>query len=117
MLIIRQEQVDVLLADRKRRFLGGLTARIAAKQPALAAEIGEPELHRRVRDAAERSVGAGIKAERDVTAFVELLFEIGPRLEEELCRNWARELFANPALSGSMKLALLLRGVAHLRAG
>lgn len=117
MLIIRQEQVEVLLADRKRRFLSGLTARIAAKHPTLLGEIGEPELHRRVLDGAERSLRAGIKAERDVTTFVELLFEIGPRLDEELGREWARELLAHTALSGSMKLELLLRGVAHLRAG
>lgn len=115
MLIIRQAQVDAMVADRLRRFVRAMTARIAARDPLLAAELGEAELRARVQRAVDRSLATGIKAERDVETFVDLAFELGPRFEEELERDWAREMLSEPSRSGSLKMKLLLLGMSRLR--
>ena len=114
-MIIRQEQVDALVADRLRLFIRSLTARVAERDPVSAAVLSETELHARVQRAVDRSLAFGIDAERDVTTFVDLSFELGALLDEELEREWARELLSDPSRSGSLKTELLLLGLSRLR--
>jgi hypothetical protein len=99
-VLIRQEQLDALRADRLERFIRQLAARTAAMHP-----DDDPFL--RAREAVERSLAVGIEGERDVTLFAELLFRCRPRFEEA----WVGELLGQTSMSGSVKVQLLRVGL------
>ena len=117
MLVIRQEQLDAMRAQRAARFEDRMVTHLRQVWPERWDALGETGARALIRAGIERARGYGMTAEHDVARYIDLMcavrddFDTDPRIPP-----WVAQLLTAPGLSGARKMdALWERAKRELR--
>jgi hypothetical protein len=108
MIKLRDDHMDSLSESSRSRFEDRLLEHIqemySAEEPHdISREVLAPEIHRAV----DRALYHGIEDEPDVTAFVEITFEVGEGFDTDPENTWASEILNDRDLDPHEKITLL----------
>lgn len=107
MLTLRQEQVDALAADLRRRVLDGIATMLAGSwMPERPLQEAKDMLRRFVAVGAARAESYGLVTERQIARYVNLMVVMGPRFD---LQPWAQNVLTNPADEGEVKIEMLCK--------
>jgi NADPH-dependent ferric siderophore reductase len=107
MLQIRPEQMKVLQQTALDDFVVRLVAHLHLVFPDRYDELGEERTRQLVRLSQQRAATYGIRSERDVCAYVEVLFSLHREDETGPDMQWARVILGDPYLGAAQKIAHL----------
>jgi len=97
MLLIRNEQMAAIVEAARERFKGQVIEHLRRHFPLLCEAMGEREVRATVDEGFLRAAGHGIRLERDVCRFVDLMFFYGKRFDTEIA--WAATILRSPDLT------------------
>jgi hypothetical protein len=83
MLVIRQEQIDVLIKGTDEEFVEFLVDHVKKEDPELNSEYDDEKLREMVRGGIKRAESHGFTTAEDITAFISIMFEIAPNFDEQ----------------------------------
>jgi hypothetical protein len=115
MFLIRREQMAALAAASRERFKAEVIDHLRKHFPRLCAAMGDERVCHTVGDGFERAFAYGIRMERDLCRFVELMFVYGERFDETL--PWAGEILRKRSIDPAARLDLIGATAEKLREG
>ncbi len=104
MLVIRDAQIRAFERAARSRFLTWLEAHTRKYFAQQVTELEPRELRRWLRGAIHRAERFGITESADVTWYVHLELQLGPRFYDEPDLAWAGEILRRTAVPGAAKL-------------
>src|SRR4051812_38011638 len=107
MLVIREAQMAAFRADRERRFVEAVEARLVEEQPRQVADLPRALLRARVQEAVSQARAYGFVAQSSAFRFVVLTFAVGPRFD---AHPWIQRLLSDPSSTPEARLTALLEG-------
>ena len=110
MLTLRSEQMAVFGERVDAAFQQRLMTQVGRLFPARVAALGVTATRLCVRHGVARARDHGLGTERQVAAFVALLFLVGPGLDT---RPWAQRVLGDPKRSPAERLRRLQTAVRH----
>lgn len=90
MLVLRNAQLAALGASAQRRFEERLLAHLERFFPHLCAQLGEAGLRQLCQDGIARARTYGLRSERDLCKYINLILVFGPGFDRE--QPWAAEI-------------------------
>jgi hypothetical protein len=90
MFTIRQDQLDTLHDDKRRRFVERMVAHLKEYFPRRVESLGEPEVRNLIEDGITRAASYRITAERDVCKFIDIMIVHGRDFDTRF--PWAEEI-------------------------
>jgi len=109
MLVLRRPQIEALAGATLDRFVAKAVDQVARFFPAVHAELGRAEVEHGVRDALPHARRHGLETERDLLAYMMLVFYFGHDFDREL--PWAQDILAarepTPLRMGRLQSAAL----------
>lgn len=115
MLIIRDEQMQAFIADRRRNFEASLTAHLLdqfkEEVTAMLGSCDEAAVRAFVIKATDSALSYGIDEEDDVRSFVEIQTEMGPGFETRPGFEWASGILESRQIPSKAKIDLLLNAL------
>jgi hypothetical protein len=117
-LFIRDEQLAVFRAERVTKFEARMLEHVAQTHPEDYSSLGGAEGVRSfLRRAIDAAASRGIRTERGVSLFIELVLAYGLEFELAPYREWALRMLANSRLPGQMRLTLIQNRLSNLTQG
>lgn len=117
MFVIRNDQVAMFAEQRRLAFETSVVRQLqgvySGDEPGL---ISDAALGSRVHLIVDRAMSHGIDEETDVTAFVEIAFEIGDDFDTDPENEWAAEILNAPMLNPHEKVVAMQNLLAEVDA-
>jgi hypothetical protein len=111
-LRIRKREMDALAAAEARAFEGHVVEVLRAHWPAAFAEKGEDAVQEFVRVWVPEAMAHGVRQEKDVAHFVNVMFAVATDFGEEPRQvAWVREVLDDAALTPTGKVYRLYVGL------
>ena len=83
MLVIRQEQIDVLIKGTEDEWVEFLVDHVKGEDAALSEKYSDEELRSMVKSGIKRSESHGITSAEEQSAFVSIMFKVAPNFDEQ----------------------------------
>jgi len=107
-LVIRGEQMRVLVAPMRERFVDVLQSGFATLWPAQTAQLGSA-CRSFLNSSIDRATSYGIRTEQAIARFINLYFVWGPNFDSRPEHAWAVKVLKDPAFDGTRKVDELVR--------
>ena len=107
MLQMRPEQMRILQQTALDDFVWRMVAHLNRVFPGRCRELGEERTCQLVRLSHQRAATYGIRSERDVCAYVDVLCSLNREDESGPDMQWAKVILVDPRLGPSQKIARL----------
>lgn len=112
MLVIRKAQLEALSAYKRQSFEDRMVDHLAEVFPEesrkmLDAEAGDGKVRELVHHGVEKAAGYEIRAERNVSLFIDLMVGIAPGFDDMKDTAWTRRILLNPDVPEDTKLDLI----------
>ena len=105
---VRREQVAAMASASMETFEDNIMGHLRRVWTEETARMTDAELREWVRYGVDRGRHYGIEAELDVARFVDLMFLLDPRFDEDPMLPWASEILLDPALDGRRRVDALM---------
>jgi len=115
MLIIRREQVAVLVQAAADRFVRETADHIRARWPRSFARLGEEDVQSAIQHGIERARSYRIQTEASVRLFIEMMFLLGPAFDTDPKLPWASQCLLAPGDERMRVSALIAAARVHLQ--
>ena len=116
MLVIREQQIHVLRAARRRDFEERTTRYVQRQFPTRCTTLGDTATQDQVHTAVGRALDYGLSAEADVLRYVNLTFALGLDFDRSGQYPWVEPILADRRYTPEVRIALLAQ-LALQRAG
>jgi hypothetical protein len=117
MLTLRREQLLLLAAPQRERFIQYAVGYVAKHFPDQHAALGAESSRRAVADAIERAESYGFERDADVLAYVTLVFMFGRDFDRDPEHAWAGEVLRSPEGPDARMSRLQALALAHEESG
>lgn len=107
MLTIRDEQLKAFALEADRAFEQKAVAYLEKHLPAVCEEMGEEAVLDSVRVAMAKCDGYGMRTQGETLRYLNLMYWVGFRFDEDAALPWAREILSDPETDSEVKLELL----------
>jgi hypothetical protein len=97
--------MESLKADRRAQFEEGVAAHLERAYPEEVWDAAPEDLRARVHESVEKALSYGIDIEKDVSAYVDITFELGESFDTDPEQEWAGKILRDETLSGTEKIA------------
>lgn len=116
-MILRKEQLGAFSEPELREFEQFMVGHLRKWFPDECGALGEEATRRRIREGIQQAERHGITGKRDVCKFIDVMFALGPRFDEDPALPWPRRILGNDGLEPSEKVNQLVNAaLEHRRA-
>lgn len=109
MLVIRERQMKVFREVALRRFVDQMARHIETTFPERARALGDEGTRRLVGDGIARAGAYGIRSERSVALFIDLMVLLGEEFDCDDTHAWMRPVLEHSRVPDGAKLDEILR--------
>ena len=95
MLVIRKEQMAVFLRLQLKEFEDKTCERLLKLKPDQCRKLGEKAVRKSIQDGIERSFRYGIKTERDIARYINIMYTLGFDFDTDPRYPWAADILVN----------------------
>ncbi len=114
---LRKEQLKTFSEPKLKEFEEFMVGHLNKWFPEECNALGEKDTRRRIRQGVDRAERYAIVGRRDVCKFIDLMFALGPKFDEDPALPWAERILGNDALDPSEKVnQLVAAALEHRRA-
>ena len=100
---------DTAPSENHRRFVATLYRYLSQAYPSHAAALGEKEIRETIELGIELAASYGVKIERDVGYYLDLMFQLGVDFDDWKEMAWAKKILRRRNLTGTGKMARIRR--------
>ena len=97
MLVIRKEQMAVFLRLQLKEFEDKTCERLLKLKPDQCRKLGEKAVRKSIQDGIERSFQYGIKTERDIARYINIMYTLGFDFDTDPRYPWAADILKSPS--------------------
>lgn len=116
MLVIRKEQMAVLRAYMTGRFRAKVLKHFRTDLTEETRPLSREAALALVDEGLARARTYGVRSERDVMLFIDLMVLYSPQFEDTPALGWSKRILQNPELSGDVKMSLIYQLLAARQA-
>ncbi len=101
MLTLRKEQIAVLSDAEAKKFIDRVAAHVAKFFPGKVKTLGEQKTRDDIRYGVTRAASYGIKAEREVCLYIDVMFVLGRDFDNDPALDFASRILRDSNIKGS----------------
>ncbi len=106
-MIIRDKQFEAFAAAQALRFEDRAIAHLKAFWRDKCARLGEQSVRASIRLAVDRAHSYGLTSEQDIVRYLNYMYALGRRFDDDARYPWAKEVLSNPGIPPEIKMEWL----------
>jgi hypothetical protein len=112
---LRKAQLEAFSEPQLKEFEEFMVGHLRKWFPRECKALREEETRRRIRQGVTRAEEYAIVGRRDVCKFIDLMFALGPKFDDDAARPWARRILDDEDFAPSTKVDRLVQAALEHR--